>query len=279
MASSSTITVVTPSNVTATTSSLVIQIQALSATTTATTLGKPSSAVNQVGATVFDVKAIVNETTILDSFNTSVTITYHYSDADVSGLDESTLRLYHYHNGIWIALDSCSVDTGANIITCTTPSFSIFSLFGQPIQVAQSTYNSNGSVSSGIHYGCKDPSATNYEYFSASKPELCRYGTGISSASTLAVGMGTTTRLSIVTGTFTRDLEKGMTGSDVTLLQQFLISKNTGPAAQKIATHGVTSYFGLLTQAAVIEYQKAQNITPAIGYLGPKTRAVMGTGK
>jgi hypothetical protein len=39
-----------------------------------------------------------------------------------------------------------------------------------PVSVSQIT-NSGG----GIIYGCKDPKATNYNYFSASKPSLCKY--------------------------------------------------------------------------------------------------------
>ena len=35
----------------------------------------------------------------------------------------------------------------------------------------------NSSSGSTIIYGCKDPKATNYNAFSASKPELCKYGT------------------------------------------------------------------------------------------------------
>jgi hypothetical protein len=36
---------------------------------------------------------------------------------------------------------------------------------------------SSGSSGGGTHYGCKDPNATNYEYFAASKPSLCVYTT------------------------------------------------------------------------------------------------------
>jgi ELWxxDGT repeat protein len=35
------------------------------------------------------------------------------------------------------------------------------------------------SLVGGIHYGCKDPLATNYEQFSASNPALCKYPTSV----------------------------------------------------------------------------------------------------
>lgn len=45
--------------------------------------------------------------------------------------------------------------------------------------VSQSAPIAALTSSGGIHYGCKDPSATNYDAFSASKPELCKYETQI----------------------------------------------------------------------------------------------------
>ena len=75
---------------------------------------------------------------------------------------------------------------------------------------------------------------------------------------------------------FTRDLEFGIKGDDVKALQQILISKDTGPRAKALAKNGVTTYFGTLTKQAVIEFQKANNITPALGYFGIKTMAIVG---
>lgn len=66
---------------------------------------------------------------------------------------------------------------------------------------------------------------------------------------------------------FMRDLELGMEGSDVTQLQTLLISKGFSIPA------GATGYFGPQTQSALIQYQQANNIVPAVGYFGPITRA------
>jgi hypothetical protein len=74
--------------------------------------------------------------------------------------------------------------------------------------------------------------------------------------------------------TFTKSLQLGMTDTEVTTLQHFLIEYKAGPAAAALAAHGVTGYFGPLTRAALIEFQKAKGITPAIGFFGPITRGV-----
>lgn len=69
------------------------------------------------------------------------------------------------------------------------------------------------------------------------------------------------------------DLELGARGGDVTLLQQLLIARDAGIAAKTLASHGTTGYFGQVTQAALIEYQRSRSISPPSGYYGPVTRA------
>ena len=72
---------------------------------------------------------------------------------------------------------------------------------------------------------------------------------------------------------FNRDLTIGSTGADVTALQQFLVSKGylIMPAA---TSYG---YFGSLTESALAQFQADNGISPAVGYFGPQTRAVVCT--
>jgi peptidoglycan hydrolase-like protein with peptidoglycan-binding domain len=82
----------------------------------------------------------------------------------------------------------------------------------------------------------------------------------------LAASQGT----SMMTGSsalFTMDLTTGSTGSQVTALQSWLISKGYSIPA------GATGYFGSQTTAALAAYQAANGISPAVGYFGPITRA------
>lgn len=74
------------------------------------------------------------------------------------------------------------------------------------------------------------------------------------------------------TTAYVRDLEQGSTGDDVHALQVRLITANAGPAARALAANGATHFFGALTKAALVEFQKSAGITPAAGYFGPKTR-------
>ncbi len=140
--SGSTITVTVPENVTTEDDSLVIQIHALPNAEILDSIGKPVQLPIEVGSVLFDVKAIINGDTILDSFDVPVTITYQYSEADIAGLDISTLWLYHYTNNEWKALDDCILNQNNRTISCTTPSFSLFALFAKPLATSTSTSNS-----------------------------------------------------------------------------------------------------------------------------------------
>ena len=67
---------------------------------------------------------------------------------------------------------------------------------------------------------------------------------------------------SVATASFTKDLTVGSSGAEVSALQNAL---KVSPA---------TGYFGSITKAAVVAYQKANGL-PATGFVGPLTRAVL----
>ena len=68
-------------------------------------------------------------------------------------------------------------------------------------------------------------------------------------------------------------LGKGNSNNDVAILQRFLISQNKGIAAATLAKAGATAYFGVLTRAALAEFQAKVGISPALGNFGFITRA------
>ncbi len=76
--------------------------------------------------------------------------------------------------------------------------------------------------------------------------------------------------------TFTRDLESGVIGEDVKALQIYLnthgyILTESGPGSPG----NETTKFGAFTRIALSKFQAANGITPAVGYFGPKTRALI----
>ena len=75
---------------------------------------------------------------------------------------------------------------------------------------------------------------------------------------------------------FTRPLYLGITGDDVKQLQIFLNSKGYIVSTEGPGSVGnETNMFGTKTKQALIKFQRANNITPAVGYFGPITRSVV----
>lgn len=73
-----------------------------------------------------------------------------------------------------------------------------------------------------------------------------------------------------------RDLEIGMEGEDVKQLQILLNSLGYNLTISGPGSSGnETTIFGNLTKNALSKYQLNNNITPSVGYFGPKTREQM----
>lgn len=73
-----------------------------------------------------------------------------------------------------------------------------------------------------------------------------------------------------------RDLELGMTGEDVRMLQQLLNGNGFRLASSGVGSPGQeTDFFGALTRAAVSAYQSSNSIIPSAGYFGAITRGQM----
>jgi spore germination protein YaaH len=72
------------------------------------------------------------------------------------------------------------------------------------------------------------------------------------------------------------NLQLGARSAEVKDLQKFLNAKGfTVSTAGGGSAGNETTYFGPATRAALIKYQKARAVAPAVGYFGPLTRATM----
>ncbi len=77
-----------------------------------------------------------------------------------------------------------------------------------------------------------------------------------------------------IVGSIMRNLYKGIKGEDVRTLQKFLNTHGFLVVSSGDGSIGYeTTYFGLATLNAIIRYQIANNIFPALGFVGPITRA------
>ncbi len=106
------------------------QIKNLDATAVGNAISTPSG-YSLVNSFIYDLKSLSSTTTAITSFDSAITITITYSSANISGLDESSLRAFRYDGSQWQQLSSCTVNSSANSVTCTTAAFSVFGLYGQ----------------------------------------------------------------------------------------------------------------------------------------------------
>ena len=120
------------------------QAKQLDKTSVIASTGSPSG-FTAVGNHVYDFKAYQDATTAISSFLNPITITVTYTDADVVGLDTSTLKIYRYANSTWNLLTNCTVNTTAKTVSCTTTGFSTFVLFGQNSSSSSSSNSSSNS--------------------------------------------------------------------------------------------------------------------------------------
>lgn len=73
----------------------------------------------------------------VSTLSKSATFVLIYTDADVSGIDESTLAPYHYDGNLWQLISGSAVDAANNKVTFSTANFSSFALFGEPAAEAE----------------------------------------------------------------------------------------------------------------------------------------------
>ncbi|MDP2156844.1 MAG: peptidoglycan-binding domain-containing protein, partial [Nitrospirota bacterium] len=248
----------------ASSSSIVIQIKAMDSAVALAAIGLPSARLESAAAVAFDVTALIDSTTVLDSFDAPVTITYQYTDEDIVGLVESSLSMFHYHDGAWVELSDCSLDMAANTISCTTPNFSTFAIFGTLISDATGSSRARGtSVTARVNNLISLGNIAQAENLKKEWPHLFP----VSSVTTTQESRGTMT---------VRDLELGMEGADVRILQMLLNANGYPLASSGVGSVGnETEYFGALTQKALAAYQAAKGVMPSVGYFGPITRASM----
>jgi hypothetical protein len=232
-----------------------------------------------VGTYTYALRALTDELTLVETFLAPLTLTMYYTSSDIAGLEQGSLALYHWNGTAWSKLEDCVIDAAASSVACSTTHFSTFGLFGQEAAVVASSRTQGTSIRSQVQNLIRMGNIQRAEEIKREWPKL--FPEVVAPGDNKSVDPVLPTTPVPQTGTTTplvwdRDLMFGMIGDDVRRLQEALIAAASSYAATTLALHGTTTYFGLLTQAALIEYQRKEGITPAVGYFGPITRARLG---
>jgi hypothetical protein len=114
----------------------------------------------------------------------------------------------------------------------------------------------SGSTSSGSSSGSAQTTTTQPDQaqINALQATLSSLQAQVQNQMSMQAGQGSVSMGSGVKAIAT-NLYEGSRGTDVTVLQNFLISQNKGMSAKALSTVGATAYFGKLTRAALAEYQ------------------------
>ncbi len=210
-----------------------------SALNTGSGLGVPDG-VTAAGQ-VFDLHALTAVDTAQSAFDHHITVTLNYTTSDISGLDETTLRIYRNDDDEWVPLDNCSINTSAKTVSCETGDFSTFAIFGEENNNSDDSSDDNADTT---------PIVTTGGGGAVSGP----MSVGYVNNATNAVGASTTPYQ------FKRFLKSGMTGDDVLQLQIFLNSHGFSLATSgKGAPGNETTKFGAKTKASLIKFQEAHS--------------------
>lgn len=118
------------------------QIKQLDKTSVTNTTSTPTG-YSLIGTYLYDLKALTDISTSISSFDNAITVSIAYGTSDISGINESSLKVYRWDGSSWNQLSGCSVNTSTKTVSCTTTAFSVFGLFGQA-----STSSSSSSLSS-----------------------------------------------------------------------------------------------------------------------------------
>ncbi|HOX60600.1 MAG TPA: InlB B-repeat-containing protein, partial [Candidatus Magasanikbacteria bacterium] len=298
------------------TTSADFQIKKLVQDTVLTAVGAPAGYV-EAGDYVYEMKAITESLQTITTFDNDLTITMSYNEADVAGIVESTLKIFYWSGTVWSPLDNCAVDTVANSVTCDTNHFSTFGLFGQaqqntstggtaftppapPIVLSQpvisitrkitsnvaGAYQMAVSLNQNFNNSIWETYKKNFTYAKKTDFVFIKFRTvagGESQVFKLAIPQNTVVKKKTIYTpikyTFVRDLKLGAVSPDVKELQKWLNTHGYMVAKSGVGSSGnETTKFGSATRAALIKFQKANNISPAAGYFGSATRKIINSG-
>lgn len=228
-----------------------------------------------IGGYIYDFTAVSGGESV-SVFLESITIFFTYTEEQIEGFDESTLKIYFWNESIskWVGLASSQVNTAAKTVTATTDHFTYFALIGELI--TEEAPEEEVVITEPPVVGMT---------IEELKAEIARITALILQLQArLAELLGEVVIEGVPAGfKFESTLRYGQASNDVKYLQIVLNSDpGTRLAGSGIGSPGYeTNYFGTLTKAAVIKFQEKYTedilapwgLTKGTGFVGSTTRA------
>jgi len=113
-----------------------------------TLLAKPAPSGLLTDAHAYDFSFVDQDGDRVDTLQRQATLTLHYTDAEIQGIDETSLRPYHWSAGLnaWQAVSGSVVDTANNDVDFGADTFSVYMLMGAPPAAASSAATHGGGA-------------------------------------------------------------------------------------------------------------------------------------
>lgn len=89
----------------------------------------------------------VSDESSVHTFDLPIVLDFFYTDDEISGIEESTLKAYRWDGAQWTVLSDSVVAPSLNMVRASSSNFSFFGVLGDPI--AEEEVGSAGTVSSG----------------------------------------------------------------------------------------------------------------------------------
>lgn len=96
---------------------------------------EPETGLFLIAGLVYEIKAEVNGE-FITSFNKALTLSFTYTDEQIEGLDEASLKIYYWDDiqNQWITLENSKVDMDNNTVIASIDHFTLFALMGSEIE-------------------------------------------------------------------------------------------------------------------------------------------------
>jgi hypothetical protein len=199
----------------------------------------------------------------------------------------STFTLYVPHDETKTSVLICPGADALEDVSPSCPGATIYSESDEEVEIVtvsdESFWKISGLTSTGgMSYSVPIPAPTPTpapaapSYPTLSQAEIQRiFGPNPQASTTITVPQTPSPTLSQLQS-FTRNLQLNSRGEDVRTLQKFLNQNGFTVSSTGAGSSGSeTTLFGPATRRALIRYQQANKITPAVGFFGPVTRGVI----
>jgi len=205
----------------------------------------------------------VSDSNAVSSFDKAITLTFYYTDSDISGIDESVLIVYRWNGSEWVALSDSVVDVDLNRITATTQQFSFFAILGDVLPLCGNNTIETGEQCDGSDLDGQTCVSRGYDGGALNCKPDCTFDISgcTSSPPPSGGGGGSTVPLPVSTDVVIKG--KAYPLSSITVLQDGRVAATTIADSQANFTVGITDMTpGIYTFSAwALDKQGRRSIT------------------